>query len=182
MTECTGETKCIICQGAHMANSRGCPHYRFRCEILATQTHEHITYREAEETVRTRFMEDRKTYSFVTGRTNKIQSADNTEKVGCHENKYQQRLNFRAKLFLIAITDCDTSIVNEDDTGTTEIFVIDIGDGRGSGRGQGGSSSRGRDSQGGVEEVAVALKGASKGRAQMDRGKWFLISLLKGIN
>ena len=48
-----------------MANSRGCPHYRFRCEILATQTREHITYREVEETVRTRFREDGKTYSLL---------------------------------------------------------------------------------------------------------------------
>ena len=95
----TVEIEWINCQGVHMANSRGCTHYRFRCEILATETCERITYREAEETVRTHFMEDGKTYSVVTGRTNKIQNVDkknyNTETDGSHGNEYQKSLNLR---------------------------------------------------------------------------------------
>ena len=152
-----------------MANSRGCPHYRFRCEILAIQTREHITYRETEETVRTRFREDGKTYSFVTGRTNTIQTADeddNTETDGCHGNKYQQSLNFRANIFIRNNGDCDTNIVNEDDTATGEIFAIDIGGGRGTGRGQ-GSGRDGSRGGGGGPGNSIFQRTSMDGRRQM---------------
>ena len=55
-----------IALGNNMSTDRKCPHYLFKSEVLATQTREHITYREAEDVVRDRFREDGKTYSFIT--------------------------------------------------------------------------------------------------------------------
>ena len=62
---CTRAAQCVNCTGERMSTDRKCTHYLFKSEVLATQTREHITYREAED----RFLEDGKTHSFITKRS-----------------------------------------------------------------------------------------------------------------
>lgn len=60
---------CVNCGGDHPSSSRECDHYKFKCEVIATQTRNNITYHEAVHEVRTRFRDQGKTYSFaVSGR------------------------------------------------------------------------------------------------------------------
>lgn len=54
---CQNDAYCVNCRGAHPATSRDCERYKYKCEVLATQAREHITYQEAEEKVRERFVE-----------------------------------------------------------------------------------------------------------------------------
>ena len=65
ISDCPNNPKCINCKGPHPPSDKQCPHYVFKSEIIATQTREHLTYREAEEKVRDRFVEEGRTFSSV---------------------------------------------------------------------------------------------------------------------
>ena len=61
--DCTEEPFCINCSGDHPPTSKECPTYKIKCEILATQARQNLTYHEAREIVHDRFIHTEKTYS-----------------------------------------------------------------------------------------------------------------------
>ena len=63
IAQCENSPFCINCKGEHCPSSKECPQYILKSEILATQTKEHLTYREAEERVRDRFAEEGRSFS-----------------------------------------------------------------------------------------------------------------------
>ena len=63
MKECINESYCINCRGNHKPNDKKCEAYNKKAEILATQVRERVTYYEASERVRERYVQEGKSYS-----------------------------------------------------------------------------------------------------------------------
>lgn len=55
---CTNDPNCVNCGGNHTPSDRECAAYKLKSEIIATQAREHITFQEANERVRERFVEE----------------------------------------------------------------------------------------------------------------------------
>jgi len=78
-SNCTNEPFCVNCSGKHPSSDRNCDHYKFRCEVLATQAREHVTYREALDRTKETYRDQNKTFSFVTGRQQREVPMNNGE-------------------------------------------------------------------------------------------------------
>lgn len=63
--ECHNTPSCINCSGDHSPNARECPAYLLKTEILATQAKDRLTFHEAAEIVKNRYIEEGKPYSWV---------------------------------------------------------------------------------------------------------------------
>jgi len=72
VSTCQNEAKCVNCSGNHFSSDRNCDHYKFRCEVVATQTRERLTYSEAMEKTRQSYREQNKTFSFISKRNNPL--------------------------------------------------------------------------------------------------------------
>jgi len=68
--------------------------YKFKCEVLATQAREHITYHEASEKVSSRFVLPQRTYrDAVTSLPNADANRHNNNNNNSHEKTIQMNLN-----------------------------------------------------------------------------------------
>lgn len=62
---CPNEAYCINCRSNHPPTDRNCDAYKFKCEVLAAQAREHVTFHEANERVKERYIEQGKSASFA---------------------------------------------------------------------------------------------------------------------
>ena len=76
--ECQNNPKCTNCDGDHKSIDKKCPHYEYKCEVLATQTRQRCTYHEAEDIVQDRFRAQGKRYNFVVRRQRPQQPSQET--------------------------------------------------------------------------------------------------------
>ena len=70
--ECHNPSHCVNCGGDHPAHATFCAAYRYEEEIIATQTKENLTFREAREAVAKRFIRPQRSYSQAVQPTNEV--------------------------------------------------------------------------------------------------------------